>query len=100
MGLIQSSRPPGGGGGGGGLVITDWATDTYEQSANFISGEVIITLTNTPISPNSIVLDYNGQVKYLGVGFSISGNEITILFEDPYVDDYEDPAYFHITYPY
>lgn len=99
MGLIQSSRPGVGGGGGGGIVITGWKTDKFSQAANFISG-LVLNLTQTPISPASIDFDYNGKTYFLGDHFTLAGNQVTVLFEDPYVTDYDETPVFHIRYPY
>lgn len=100
MALIQAARPPGNGGGGGGITITGWESEQFTQVSNFISGGVVLTLAQTPVVPASIDLDYNGQTKYLATSFSVTGNQITILFADPYVTDYDEPPIFHVRYPY
>ncbi len=98
MALIQASRP--GGSGGGGLAITGWADDKFTQTTNFTASTVILNLSQTPLVPQAIDLDYNGQSYYLGDDFTVTGNQITILFADPYVTDYDAPPIFHVKYPY
>lgn len=97
MGLIQTSRQSA---GGGGLTITGWENQEFVQATNFISGGVILALSQTPIDENGIDLDYNGQTKYITSNWSLTGNQITILFADPYVTDYDEPPVFHVRYPY
>lgn len=99
MGLIQTSRQ-GTGGGGGGLTITGFANDQHEQTTNFISGGVVINLSQTPLVVDAIEVDYNGQRLLQGLSWSYAVNSITILFADPYVTDYDVPPVFQITYPY
>jgi hypothetical protein len=100
MGLIQSSRQSTGGGGGGGLNITGFAVESFEQTAAFVSGAVVLSLSNTPISEGSISLDYNGQRLYFPQSWTLSGSQITILFDDPNVMDYDTPPFFQINYAY
>lgn len=100
MALIQASRPPGSGGGGGGITINGWALDEHEQTLNFAAGTVVITLPQTPISINAVMANYNGQTIYPGDDFTLSGNQITIVFGDPYVTDYDTPPVFRFQYPY
>lgn len=99
MALIQVTST-GAAGGGGGVDITGWAIDEFTQAVAFVSGGVVLSLSQTPISLNSIDFDYNGQTYYANDHFSLSGNQITILFADPYVLDYDSPPIFHIRYPY
>lgn len=99
MGLIQASRQSTGGGGGG-LTITGFQVDTHTQTANFISGGVVIALSQTPLSDEAIIVDYNGQRLLYGVSWSYAAGSVTILFADPYVADYDTPPIFQITYPY
>lgn len=101
MGLIQSSRQStGGGGGGGGLNISGFAIETFEQTAVFVSGDVVLNLANTPISEGSISVDYNGQSLLYLQSWTLSGSQITILFEDENVLDYDTPPFFQISYAY
>lgn len=100
MALIQASRPPGSGGGGGGITIAGWALDEHEQTTNFTAGTVVIALPQTPITINAVMANYNGQAIYPGDDFTLSGNNITILFGDPYVTDYDAPPVFRFQYPY
>lgn len=99
MSLIQSSRQ--GTGGGGGLTIQGFAVDQHTQEDNFVANEVVINLSETPVSPQAVIVDYNGQ-RLLGnnVSFSYAAGAVTILFADPYVDTYDVPPVFQITYPY
>lgn len=99
MAIIQSQRPSTSGGGGG-LEITGFANDQFTQEENFASGEVVLTLSQTPVDPKSIRLDYNGQTFLYNVGYSYSGGEITILFSDPYVEEEDAPPVFQVTYAY
>lgn len=99
MALIQITSVASSGGGGG-IAITGWAVDQHVQAVNFVSGDIVINLSQTPLSANAVTLDYDGQVKYVGSQWSLSGNQITILFDDPYVTDYDQPPVFHINYPY
>ena len=49
----------------------------------FLAGDITITLTNTPISSDAILLFYNGAKVRPGLGgFSVSSNIITIEFSD------------------
>lgn len=99
MALIQMTRA-GAGGGGGGLTLTGFQVDEHEQTTNFVSGGVVIPLTQTPLTPTSIEVDYNGQRLLASVSWSYAVNSVTILFADPYVTDYDTPPFFQITYPY
>lgn len=99
MGLIQTSRQ-GTGGGGGGLTITGFANDQFTQTTNFISGGVVLTLSQTPLTASSISVDYDGQRLLYTSSWSYAAGAITILFADPYVTDYDTPPIFQITYPY
>lgn len=99
MGLIQTYRQ-GTGGGGSGLTITGFANDQFTQATNFISGGVVLTLSQTPLVPDGIAVDYNGQTLLNGSSWSYSAGAVTILFADPYVTDYETPPVFQVTYAY
>lgn len=99
MGLIQTSRQSTGGGGGG-LTITGFATNLYEQTANFVSGDVVIPLSNTPIAVGGITVFYSGVGVISPSNWAYASGQITILFADPYVTDYDSPPWFQITYPY
>ncbi len=99
MGLIQASRQSTGGGGGG-LTITGFTYDQYTQETNFVSGEVVIPLSETPVAPDGIVVDYNGQRLLSGTSWTYAAGEVTILFADPYVDTYDVPPVFQLTYPF
>ncbi len=98
MGLIQTSRQ--GTGGGGGLTITGFQSDQFTQSTNFVSGGVTLTLTHTPVAGEAIEVDYNGQRLLSGSSWSYAAGVVTILFDDPYVTDYDTPPVFQVTYPY
>lgn len=101
MAIIQASRQStGGGGGGGGLAINGFANDQFTQTANFVAGGLVLTLSNTPITDNSIEVDYDGQRLLKGSSWAYASGAITILFSDPYVTDYETPPVFQVTYPY
>ena len=101
MALIQSSRQSAGaGGGGGGMTITGFANNQFVQASNFISGAVTLALSNVPLTPTSLQIDYNGQRLLFGSSWSIVGSTVTILFADPYVTDYDTPPVFQATYPY
>lgn len=100
MGLIQASRQNAGGGGGGGLTITGFQTDEYEQTTNFVSGAVVINLSQTPLTVGGIQVAYSGVGLLSTLTWSYSAGAITILFDDPYVTDYDAPPFFQITYPY
>lgn len=99
MALIQASRPPGSGGGGG-ITITGWAIDEHTQTTDFTAGTLVITLSQTPVSINAVMCNYNGDTIYPNDDFSLSGNQITIVFGDPYVTDYDTPPVFRFQYPY
>lgn len=99
MAIIQAARVSVGGGGGG-IAINGFGELTVAQSTNFAAGDVVINLPNTPVSANAVWLDYNGQRKYNPVHWTLAGSQITIQFSDPYVTDYEDGAFFNITYAY
>jgi len=100
MALIQVCNP-GSGGGGGGIAIEGFQVDTHTQTTNFLSGGVVIALSQTPISAESIIIDYNGQRLLYGVSWSYDGaGNVTIDFADPYVTSYETDPVFQITYPY
>lgn len=100
MALIQASRPPGSGGGGGGITITGWAIDEHTQTTNFTAGTLVITLSQTPVSINAVMANYNGDTMYPIDDFTLTGNQITIVFADPYVTDYDTPPVFRFQYPY
>lgn len=99
MGLIQTSRQATGGGGGG-LTINGFANDQFTQSSNFAAGTLTLTLSETPITPEAVVLDYNGARCYYGIDFTVSGATVSIVFGDPYVTDYDTPPVFQATYAY
>lgn len=98
MAIISTSRQSSGGGGGG-LTITGFKADPFEQTTNFVSGGVVLTLTQTPVATAAIEVDYNGQ-RLLATAWSYAAGAVTILFDDPYVTDYDTPPIFQITYPY
>lgn len=100
MALIQSSRPATGGGGGG-IAIRGWQVDLHTQTANFTAG-LLISLTQNPVSAEAIAVDCNGQKLVYGVEWDYvsGGNDIEIMFSDPYVTDYDEPPVFQIQYPY
>ena len=99
MGLIQASRQSTGGGGGG-LTITGFANDQFTQTTNFGAGDVVIPLSETPLTEDGIVVDYDGQRLLTGISWTYAAGEVTIEFADPYVDTYDTPPVFQITYPY
>lgn len=99
MALIQSTRAPGGGGGGGNQ-ISGWATESFVQTTNFTANSVVLTLAHTPLFPAAVCLQYNGDLQTFGTHFSIVANQITILFGDPYVTDYDENPVFVATYPF
>ena len=99
MAIIQAARPGGSGGGGGGLTITGFITEPFEQTTDFLSGGVILSLSQTPLTVGGIEVDYNGQ-KILGTAWSYAAGSITILFADPYVTTYDTPPFFQVSYPY
>lgn len=98
MALIQTSRP-GGGSGGGGLTISGFKAQKFVQTTNFASGDVVLALTQTPVSTDSIKVDYNGQ-RIVFDQWSYASGSVTILFADGYVTDYDTPPVFQITYAY
>jgi hypothetical protein len=97
MALIQAARVST---SGGGIVIEGFQVDLHTQETNFISGGVVIALSQTPVSTDAIVVDYNGQRLLFGSSWSYAAGSVTILFADPYVTDYDTPPVFQITYPY
>lgn len=101
MALIQASRQSTGGGGGG-LTINGWYPDEYTQTTNFVSGEVVIPLTEIPVDYRAIDISYNGQqiLDYSSWSYDSGTNSVTILFADPYVTTYDKPPVFQLTYPY
>lgn len=98
MALIQSSRPASGGGGGG-IAIRGWQIDQHTQTTNFVAG-LLISISQNPVSEESITVDYNGQKLLWNVEWQLSGGDVEILFADPYVTDYDAPPVFQIQYPY
>lgn len=83
-----------------GLTITGYKAETFLQTTNFVSGGVVLTLSEMPLDPEAVLLDWNGQRRLYDIAYSVSGDQVTILFDDPYVEDSEDPLYFQVTYPY
>lgn len=77
-----------------------WYTERTQVFANFTSGSLTIVLAHTPVSPEGLFVYYNGQERFLNVHYSLSGNEVTILFDDPYVTDYDESPEFHFKYQY
>ena len=100
--LHQPQISTGGGGGGGGVTIAGFGLDVLEQTTNFGSGDVQITLTEFALSDAAIDLQYNGQNLELNEQwFYDSGTKtITVLYEDPFVTTYDAPARFVAKYPY
>lgn len=96
MGLIQTYNISGGGGGGG--AIGGWRNQVITQTTNFTSG-LTLTLTDTPVYPAALTVDYNGQRLNQGTEYSVSGNTVTILFADPDVTSYDFPPTFQCNYP-
>lgn len=82
------------------MTIAGFQVDLHTQNTNFLSGAVVIALSQTPVSDESIIVDYNGQRLLYGSAWSYAAGSVTILFADPYVTDYDTPPIFQITYPY
>ena len=91
--VFESLLPTPGGSGA-------WAVEKFIRATNFTAGAVVLNLVNIPLSAQAVFLDYNGQKKRLTDDFTVSGNNVTIQFADPYVTDYDAPAEFHIQYQY
>lgn len=100
MALIQITSAASSGGGGGGLTITGWTLHEHEQTTNFTAGTLVITLPQTPLTINAVMGNYNGDTIYPIYDFTLSGNQITIVWDDPYVTDYDTPPVFRFQYPY
>ena len=102
MALIQAARPGGSGGGGGGLTVTGFKNDQFTQDASWTAGTLYLTLNETPLVTEGIVVDYNGQrLKYdVDWDFNTGTNQVQILFGDPYVETYDTDPVFQVTYAY
>lgn len=97
--ILQTHRgTTGGGGGGGGLELTGWENQVFVQATAFSSG-ITFSLAQTPLVPNALTVDYNGQ-RLNEDAFSLAGNVVTILFADPDVLSYDQPPTFQFNYPY
>lgn len=71
----------------------------HTQTTNFAAG-LLIPLSQNPVSPEAITVDYNGQKLLYSSEWNLSGGDVVILFADPYVTSYDAPPIFQIQYPY
>lgn len=97
MAYIFAFNQQTGSGGGGGLTINGFDNYVSTKTAPFAAG-FTIPLPHTPVDPQSVQLDYNGQVKVYGDDFTVSGNLVTINFGEIYT--YEDDMIFQFYYAY
>lgn len=97
MALIQATRQSTGGGGGG-LTINGFANDQSTVDHAFAPGDVVIPLSQTPVAPESIEVDMNGQRLLYNGGFSYDSGTNSVIIEFEYL--YDDPNTFQITYAY
>lgn len=99
MAFTYSNSAPGSGGGGGGVTIAGFENQQLEFTEDWGAGYVI-ALNQTPIDPQSVVIDYNGQLLLYGDDYTVSGSQVTMAFHDAYIPTYENPVHLQITYPY
>jgi hypothetical protein len=90
---IESSTP---------VDVPIWDTFEYEVDEPFTSGSLVITLPQTPISQNALFVFYNGQQKFPAspTEWSLSGADVTILFDDPYVLEPPNASNFFFQFQY
>lgn len=80
--------------------VLPWYSEKDQIFDNFTAGSLIIILDHTPISADGLFVYYNGQERFINDHWSLNGNEVTILFDDPYVTDYDESPEFHFKYQY
>lgn len=98
MALIQAARSQV---GQPSARINGAINEQYVIEEDFEENTLTLTLSETPWDPDTIVLDYNGQVKRLGTDWNYTApTTIEIVFGDPYVTTYDTPPYFQVTYLY
>lgn len=81
-------------------AATSYRIESETRTTNFASGDIILSLSQTPKSAQSVIVDYNGQRLLYGVEYTVSGSLVTITFADPYVTSYDADPVFQISYPY
>lgn len=83
------------GGGGGGQTLA-WQQDR-DTVADYEGGDTVLTLTQTPLDPDGIILTLNNGPLTYGVDWTLSGLNVIIQFDK--ADDGQD-HYFTANYPY
>lgn len=83
------------GGGGGGQTLA-WQTDR-DTVADYEVNDVVLTLTQTPLDEDAIILNLNNGLLTRGVDWDLSGLDVIILFDK--APDGQD-HYFTAQYPY
>jgi len=98
MASIRSGNNANSGGGGG--SITGWALNSVSATTAYASGAITLTLSQTPFSTNSLVVNLNGQILKETTDWTITGLVITFLVENPYLTVTDPPDVFTAQYPY
>lgn len=95
MGYLRAVSTFRSGGGGGGQTL-DWQIDR-EEVADYNENDVVLTFSQTPLSPSSVIVNLNNGLLTQGVDYDIVGNTVVILFDK--ADDGQD-HFFTAQYPY
>ena len=99
MALIQTSRNCCDGGGSGQTIA--WERDLHAQTDPFTSGSLVITLTETPLDEDAIIVYSQDTPIQPGDYTFIAPNQIQIDFAgDPATDTDSGTWNFWIQYPY
>lgn len=88
-----TDRTASGGGGGNNLA---WQQDRATV-ADYEVGDTVLTLSQTPVDPEAIVLTLNNGPLTYGVDWTLSGLNVVIQFDK--APDGQD-HYFTANYPY
>lgn len=100
MALIQASNNCCDGGGGSGQTLA-WERDLHAQTDPFVSGDIVITLTENPIDEDAIIVYSQNTPIQPGDYTFTAPNQITINFGgDPSTDTDTGTWNFWVQYPY
>lgn len=78
-----------------------WARDLHEQTDAFVAGDIVITLSQTPVDQDGIIVYSQNTPIHPGDYTFTAPNQITIQFAgDPATDTSDGTWRFWVQYPY